>query len=150
MCIPKSEGFTLLELMFVVLIIGILASTALPTYQDYSSKAQIQSAYQEVSNLKKTLYLKILRGQPVSDASELGWVTGGSRSIQSSPTISIDTASGESSIEAILDGNTQPLAKGVIIKLIHNAQGVWSCEITKSTNSAWKDSLAPKQCDINP
>jgi len=149
MSISKNQGFTLLELMFVVLIIGILASIAFPTYQDYASKAQIQSAYQEVSSLKKTLYLKILRGQPVNDASELGWSTGWSKSIQSSPTITIDANTGEASIEAILDGKAQPLAKGVIIKLIHSIQGVWSCEITKSSNSAWKDSLAPKQCTIN-
>ena len=48
----NSKGFTLIELMIVVAIIGILASVALPSYQSYTIRAQVSESLVIVSELK--------------------------------------------------------------------------------------------------
>ena len=45
-------GFTLIELMIVVAIIGILAAIALPAYQDYVARAQVAEAFSLMSGRK--------------------------------------------------------------------------------------------------
>ncbi|EMT6183078.1 pilin, partial [Neisseria gonorrhoeae] len=39
-----QKGFTLIELMIVIAIVGILAAVALPAYQDYTARAQVSEA----------------------------------------------------------------------------------------------------------
>ncbi len=48
----KINGFTLIELMIVVAIIGILAAVAIPAYQDYTAKAQVSEGLTILGGLK--------------------------------------------------------------------------------------------------
>lgn len=50
-----QKGFTLIELMIVVAIIGILAAVAIPAYQDYTAKAQAAEAFSLIDGLKTPL-----------------------------------------------------------------------------------------------
>ncbi len=51
----RQQGFTLIELMIVVAIIGILAAVAIPAYSDYTARAQVSEAVSLTSSLKTPL-----------------------------------------------------------------------------------------------
>ena len=55
MKLTKHKGFTLIELMIVVAIIGILAAVALPAYQDYTVRTRITEGLTVADSIKKNI-----------------------------------------------------------------------------------------------
>ena len=69
----KQQGFTLIELMIVVAIIGILAAIAIPAYQDYTIRAQVSEGLNLAGGAKAAVSEYTMdRGSFPSDNNEAG------------------------------------------------------------------------------
>ena len=69
----KQKGFTLIELMIVVAIIGVLAAVAIPAYSDYTAKAQASEAFSLAGSAKQAVTLTYMEtGSFPADNGEAG------------------------------------------------------------------------------
>ena len=80
-----QQGFTLIELMIVVAIIGILAAVAIPAYQDYTVKAKVQEAVSLASPLITAMGTACSSGSP-------GVLTNTANSASNSLGVPLDTS----------------------------------------------------------
>ena len=128
-----QKGFTLIELMIVVAIIGILAAIAIPQYQDYIARSQVNRVYGEVSALKTAIEENLMRGNTGFTLADIGHVDS---NISTTTISSAFTNSGAGALTATLDGDASTAVAGDSIVIARDSAGTWTC--TANTDAEYK------------
>jgi type IV pilus assembly protein PilA len=140
-----QQGFTLIELMIVVAIIGILAAIAIPAYQDYISKSQVQRVVGELSALKTSIEEQLTRGENWANADCLTAGIGytGSNLVSN---CTANFSAGVGGMSGTMGTNAAASISTTVIGINRLASGAWTCTISGS-GSGWKNAFKPTNCN---
>ena len=145
--IRNTQGFTLIELMIVVAIIGILAAIAIPQYQTYVIKTQVTRAMGEVSSMKAAIEICLLNSQMVlgtgngecePQARPSSILSGGSQvgnltpAGMGNPQVVLDA--NLTTVESTFGNSAAPSLLNKTLTWSRDSSGTWGCSTNVASN----------------
>lgn len=164
----QQKGFTLIEMLIVIAIVGILSAVALPIYQQYIARSQLKEGVSLGMSAQPLIedYIHRTGGFPATtDLAALGLPTNATGGILGTASATIDTvttvpgvgaASGTGTITVLLRTDLRPEVSATTIVYtktpftavagVVTDPGSWNCNVTFPTAAAADMDLMPEGC----
>lgn len=140
-----QKGFTLIELMIVVAIIGILAAIAIPAYQNYIAKSQVSTGLAEIAGTKTAYELKVNDGVAIATLSDIGLNSTSSSRCDYTAT-NYTAASGAATNAVVCELKGSPRIAGKFIAMNRDTDGVWTCTTDLDSTDGQEKQFIPVGC----
>lgn len=144
----RSSGFTLIEIMIVVAVVGVLAAFSIPVYQGYVVKSQVNRTVAELSRYKTAFEEQVSRSGTVTNA-DLRFAPSDMTTAILGVNIGSVNADGSGHIEVTMGGSSHPHIHGLAIRLERSSGGEWACKLDNAAVTGnWQSLYLPESCSL--